>query len=204
MERTEQIETGDHVHPSGTPGGRLDPRTIGVLVTVAVATVALLAFVFSRDSATADDGAISTGGPSAEAQGIHGLVFVATDGSDATLADFGGQPLVVNFFASWCAPCRAELPDFERVHEVARDDVQFIGVSHDIDESSWLALVDEVGVTYPTFYQPEQEIFEHLDLLGMPSTAFITADGEVAHTFSGLLDSERLSELIAEHLGVEV
>ena len=148
--------------------------------------------------------AVFSGGGTAEADSVTELVFINQDGSTGTLADFQGEPLVVNFFASWCAPCRAELPDLEAVHVAGGGEVQFVGVNHDIDQSSWLSLINEVGLTYPTVFQPEQEIWETLNLFGMPATVFMSADGEVVYTFSGVLNQEVLKELIAEHLAVEV
>ncbi|MEM8924551.1 MAG: TlpA disulfide reductase family protein [Actinomycetota bacterium] len=159
-----------------------------------IAVVAILAVVFGGD----DDNV------TASAAGLDGFEFITEDGEIATLADFRGSPMVVNFYASWCAPCRAELPHFVDVAGEAGDRVQFLGVSHDIDQSSWMALNDEFELNYPTVYQREQEIFEELDLLGMPATAFISADGEVLYTFTGVLNQETLKDLIAEHLGVEV
>lgn len=147
-----------------------------------------------------DTGAAASG----DGSGIGELVFLTDGGEESSLSEFYGQPLVVNFFASWCAPCRAELPDFEEVHVAAGDRVQIVGVSHDIDESSWKSLIDEVGVTFPTVFQPNQEIWESLDLFGMPSTVLITPDGEVVHVFQGPLNASLLTELIGEHLAVEV
>lgn len=164
--------------------------TVGVAVTAAFLLVAL---VFSGGGSSDPDPA-----------GIDQLTFITEDGSEATLADFTGEPLVVNFFASWCAPCRAELPDFQEVHLASEGRVRFLGISHDIDEASWRSIVEETGVTYPTVFQPEQEIFETLNLLGMPSTVLIAPDGEVVHKLSGIVNQEVLEQLIAEHLAVEV
>lgn len=179
---------------------RSGPKPVALVVgALAIAGVALLALVFSGGANDGTDDNLA-----AASNGLQDLVFSDENGTEGTLADFEGEPLVVNFFASWCAPCRAELPDFQEVHVAAEDRVQFVGISHDIDESSWLALIDETGLTFPTRFQPEQEIWESLNLFGMPATAFISADGEVLYTFSGILDQETLIELIDEHLNVEV
>lgn len=170
-------------------------RVLLVLGVAAVAIVGLIA-IFASNTDT------ETGNAAAATRSAMG--FTNTDGTTGSLADYEGSPTVVNFFASWCAPCRAELPDFEAVHVASGDQVQFLGVNHDIDESSWKGFVAETDVTYPTVFQPGQELWKDLGLFGMPSTAFVTADGEIVHTHSGLLTKEALEDLIVEHLGVEV
>lgn len=180
--------------PDGRVGLSRQVLVFGGLALVAV--VAILAMVVGG----AEDDGVDSASPST----LSGFVFVNEDGSEGTLEDFRGQPTVVNFYASWCAPCRAELPHFRDVQAEAGDTVRFLGVNHDIDESSWRSLNAEFELNYPTVFQREQEIFEYLELLGMPATAFMTADGEIVHTFTGVLDDVTLKELIAEHLGVEV
>ncbi len=123
-------------------------------------------------------------------------------GETVTLADFSGQPVVLNFFAAWCAPCRAELPEFEQVSNELDGSVQFVGVSTDFEQDAWQSLVEETGVTFPTFFQPSQELFKSSESLGMPTTVFIDADGRAQHTFSGRLSEADLKRLINEHLGV--
>ena len=135
---------------------------------------------------------------------VLALSFTSEQGEVTDLSAFAGRPLVVNFFASWCAPCRAELPDFEEVHLEGRGQVQFVGVSHDIDESAWLSFIGQIDLSFPTYYQPGQEIWESLDLIGLPATVFIDREGRVVETFGGPLDSEALRSMIAEHLDVEI
>ncbi|NNE95789.1 MAG: TlpA family protein disulfide reductase [Acidimicrobiales bacterium] len=126
--------------------------------------------------------------------------FFNPDGSSATLADYEGTPLVLNFFASWCGPCKAELPEFEEVSNELGDEVQFLGVNTDFEQDAWLQLVADTGVTYPTVFQPSNELFSASGGLGMPTTVFIADDGTVQHTFSGALNKATLRRLIDTHL----
>lgn len=198
MDTTPPSEPQGPDSPNPDDDGSPKQRLRGVLVAAAIVAVAIVAglAIWQSDS--------DTGGTTAQPSTVSDFAFLNEDGTTGTLADHRGQPLVVNFFASWCAPCRAELPDFEEVHVASGGDVVFLGISHDLDESSWRSFVDEVDITYTTVFQPEQEMFVALELFGMPSTAFVTADGEIVHTVSGLVNKETLRALIAEHLDVEV
>lgn len=126
-------------------------------------------------------------------------LFGAT-GETVTLTDYSGEPVVLNFFAAWCAPCRAELPEFEQVSNELDGSVQFVGVSTDFDQDAWQSLIKDTGVTFPTYFQPSQELFKSSESLGMPTTVFIDADGVAKHTFSGRLGEDSLKDLITEHL----
>lgn len=127
-------------------------------------------------------------------------VFFTPEGTQSTLAQFEGQPVVLNFFASWCPPCVAELPEFEAVSREFAGRVQFVGVNTDFDEDAWLGLVDQTGVTYPTFFQPSAELFRASESPAMPTTLFLDADGVIRHTFAGRLTQDALRDLIGEHL----
>jgi thiol-disulfide isomerase/thioredoxin len=132
------------------------------------------------------------------------LVFVTQDGSKATLADHKGQPLVVNFFASWCAPCRAELPAIEKVSQAGGGRVQVLGVNSDLDESTWRSFVAQTSITYPTVFQPDKSIWSSLGLSFMPSTVLINPDGTVAIKYTGLITEDKLRSLIDEHFGMDL
>lgn len=164
---------------------------LAAVAVVAVAIALVLAFSGSDDG----DAAIGSNGE------LDDLAFLTTDGTTSTLAEYRGDALVVNFFASWCAPCRAEMPDLEQVHLARQDEVRFVGINHDLDEATWRSFVDETEVTFETVFQPDTEIFTALDAKGMPTTALVSADGEVVYLHTGLLTDELLEELIDEHFG---
>ena len=175
--------------------------TVAILAVVAVvAALALWAVVF-RSGGSGDDL------DQADATRFDTLTFTREDGTQGTLADFEGQPLVVNFFASWCAPCRAEMPDIESTYQAAGGtggSVQFLGINADLTEEDWRSFVAESQVSYPTVFQPDNDIWSDLGLIGMPSTAFIAPDGTVAYLHSGIIDEGELKQLIDEKLQVKV
>lgn len=151
------------------------------------------------------DGALrpesSTGQTPAVAGSIRDLRFASlTGGRGDTFAGHLDKPLVVNFFAAWCSPCRAELPEFESVYQDVSEQVNFIGISRDEFPEESLELLAETGVTYPSGWDSEGSLFADLGLLGMPSTLLVDSDGLVVEQWSGVLTAEGLHGLITEHL----
>ncbi len=173
---------------------RVRPLVI-LAVVAALAAVVLWAVVFKSGSSGDNLDQL-------DASRFNALTFTREDGSDGTLADFEGKPLVVNFFASWCAPCRAEMPDIQATFEQAQGRVAFVGVNADLTEDAWRSFVAESQVGYPTVFQPDNTLFTELGLIGMPSTVLINPDGTVAKLHSGIIDADELKALINEHLQV--
>ena len=123
-------------------------------------------------------------------------------GGDATerLGDIEG-PAVINLWATWCAPCRAEIPDFEEVHQARRDEIRFIGVNIGEDAPRALGFIDEVGATYDQFRDPEGYVVTELGTTAMPVTIVIDADGVVTERHLGPLDADDLDAAIDDALG---
>lgn len=112
-----------------------------------------------------------------------------------------GKPVVLNFWAGLCPPCRLEMPDLQAVHEQYQDDIILIGL--DVGTFTGLgnradaeALLQELNVSYPTGTTPNGEVMQAYQVIGMPSTYFITPKGEIVETWSGLLNEQKLGELV--------
>jgi peroxiredoxin len=123
-------------------------------------------------------------------------------GRPVRLADFRGRPVVLNFWASWCPPCLAEMPEFQRVHRRLAGRVAFLGVNQRDQAQAAEQLARSSGVTYPLAVDPAGRSFDAFGGLGMPTTVLIGADGTVADIFAGQLDETLLRERIRRALGV--
>ncbi|MEZ5244523.1 MAG: TlpA disulfide reductase family protein [Acidimicrobiales bacterium] len=113
-------------------------------------------------------------------------------------------PRVVNLWATWCAPCRRELPEFDAFAAANGDVVEVIGINVGEDEASALGLVRELDLGFTQLLDVDATLSERFAVVLMPSTAFLRSDGSVAFVQAGALDREGLAELTVEHLGVDV
>ncbi|MCQ3807369.1 MAG: TlpA disulfide reductase family protein [Acidimicrobiaceae bacterium] len=151
------------------------------------------------------DGALRPEGSTSPTPAVEGSIrdlgFTSLlSGEPDTFAGHLDKPLVVNFFAAWCSPCRAELPEFESVYQELSGEVNFIGISRDDSADTSLELLAETGVTYPSGWDADGSLFPELGLLGMPSTLMVDRDGVVAEQWSGVLTAQGLRDLITDNL----
>jgi thiol-disulfide isomerase/thioredoxin len=120
------------------------------------------------------------------------------------LAGLRGTPMVVNVWAQWCGPCREEIPLFQRLHERSSGQLRVLGIDlQDPNMGMALAFAAETGMTYPQLQDLDGAVPDALRVRGIPLTVFVAADGRVAYTQQGVVDSAReLRALVEEHLGV--
>lgn len=110
-----------------------------------------------------------------------------------------GRPVVMNFWASWCVPCREEMPSFDRVSQ-RRPDVFILGVAVRDSEDEARAFAAEIGVGYPLGLDTGGAILNLYPIIGLPTTWFISADGRIADIRAGQLDQDEIERLIDQHL----
>ena len=118
-----------------------------------------------------------------------------------------GKPVVLNFWAGLCPPCRAEMPEFQEVYDEYQDRIVMLGI--DLGPFTGLgssaqgqALLNELGVSYPAGTTEDADVVARFQVLGMPTTLFVTADGGVAAKWTGILTKEKLIEHVEELLAV--
>ncbi len=110
------------------------------------------------------------------------------------LGQLRGTPVLVNFWASWCPPCREEMPLLVDAHSRFGDRVQFLGVDILDSREGGERLVDEFSVGFPSVFDPENAIGLSYDLFAPPMTLFIDRQGRVVATVTGQLTSDELEE----------
>ena len=119
-------------------------------------------------------------------------------GEEGTLAlsDLRGMPVVINFWASWCAPCEDEAPLFKQAYETYGDRIAFLGVDIKDARSDALEFVSRYGLDYPSVRDETQEIYAAFGLTGQPETFFVDADGILVEHVAGPVDQEGLFDAL--------
>lgn len=185
-------------------------------VTVAIVLAVLLAACRSAASSGVSGSAIpaDSGSSSSGDELVPDLPFTLYQGADAlgggnlTVSSLRGKPLVLNFWAGLCPPCRAEIPDLQEFYEESKDKVNLLGI--DVGQFTGLGnqdsaktLLEELNVTYPAGFTDDGGVMRNYKVLGMPTTVFIDSNGEVFRNWNGVLDKDTLTRVTNEMIEVE-
>ncbi len=137
------------------------------------------------------------GGDEADAQRVPALELSALDGGEPLdLAELRG-PAVINLWATWCEPCRRELPAFQAA-SADHIGVRFLGVDIGEDPRDARAFLDELGVTFEQYADEEGELSDRLGVAALPVTLVLDADGDIAERHLGPMSRAELDDALAD------
>jgi len=114
------------------------------------------------------------------------FALAAKDGGQVTLAELEGQVVMLNFWATWCGPCRQEMPHLETLYKRYSDlGFTLLGVNVEEDSSGADKFLEETPVTFPILFDPKSEVSKRYDVIAMPSTVLIDRTGNMRFIHHG-------------------
>ncbi|PYC71116.1 alkyl hydroperoxide reductase [Micromonospora arborensis] len=157
------------------------------------------------DAGTTASPGSATATPKTGGQELPELTLACfTGGSPIALRDVAG-PAVINVWASWCPPCRKELPAFQRLSVRAAGQLQVIGVNSRDSRGGAQSIGEDFGVRFPILVDQGEALQRELKRNAIPLTLFVDADGRIQHIdATGALDDAQLAKLVRQHLGLAV
>ncbi|MBS6520346.1 MAG: redoxin domain-containing protein [Clostridiales bacterium] len=130
-------------------------------------------------------------------------------GNEHTLSDYKGKTVFLNFWATWCGPCRSEMPDIQKLYETYETEgdnaviilgVAAPGLGQEKDEAGIKAFLDENGYTYPTLMDTTGDLFSEYGISSFPTTFMIDREGNVFGYVSGALNEDMMKNIIEQTL----
>ena len=162
--------------------------------------IALMAFALFLGASYFGYGALTRGASAGVMRArVSAPDFTVKDagGNDVKLSDMKGSPVVINFWASWCPPCRDEMPHFEEVFNELGDDVHFMMVNltggSETKEKADQFIASQ-GLTFPVYYDFTGEAATRYEVQYIPTTVFVDAEGYLAGSSTGMLNKKSLLE----------
>ncbi len=190
-------DSSDATEPVPHTTRRIRPLRIAAILIAVVGVLALTALLAlglaNRSPVTGRSGATRIDKP---APNINMPLY---SGESMTAADYADKPVVVNFWASWCGPCRQEAPIFERLsQEYGERGVLFVGVNIQDATEDAKAYLREFDITYPNGRDDDGSISVDYGVIGIPVTFFINRDGIVQRRWAGVMRETQLRQWIDE------
>jgi cytochrome c biogenesis protein CcmG/thiol:disulfide interchange protein DsbE len=123
-------------------------------------------------------------------------------GSGVSMRALGGTPTVVNLWASWCFPCRTEMPEYQKVHRALGAKVRFLGVDTKDAQNDARSAIQRAAITYPSVFDPDERVRRALNARSLPTTVLVGADGLIKNVHVGEQTAAELQAAITKYLGV--
>ena len=190
--------------PPSEPTAAITSRTAVVaavlLLAVVLAAVALMQLGGDDEDEAAEPAA---GGFVNEGAVAPDFTLTSLDGEAVSLSDYAGRPVLINFWASWCPPCREEFPVLAGARTAYLDDgFEVLGVTRNDQPDLSQKFVDEAGAEWPILPDGEDAAWELYGAVGLPTSYFVDGEGVVQRVHIGPVNEEQLAEHLAA-IGLE-
>jgi peroxiredoxin len=123
------------------------------------------------------------------------------DGDEVSLGDYSGQPVVLNFWATWCAPCRIEMPELQNAFETYQDqDLVILAINAQEEAPQVRAFFEDLGLTFTPLLDSDGNVGRSYGAFGLPSTYFVDRSGEISAVHRGILTEAQIEAYLAQIL----
>lgn len=187
---------------------------VGLLIALAATTLGLVTYSFFISSGNPDrsrfilrerQGLFFRSGQELVAEEGPFVGFLAPSfrlktpqGDELALEDLRGRPVILNFWASWCPPCVAELPALEEFHKEYGDRVELLGINWGESPKAVSSFLWRYAVNYTNLLDPDGRVFVSYLLTGVPTTFFVDEAGYIKGVWRGPLETEELVQILEE------
>ena len=180
-------------------------KTVGLIISILlIATMVVLMVKSTIDEKKPIENAEELGGEIGLKQGDTPPDFELQTlaGDTVKLSDYKGQKVILNFWASWCGPCKAEMPHMEKFYEDNKDteNVEIIAVNLTAAERKGLKgieeFIDSYGLTFPIPLDKDGEIGEVYEVMTIPTSYIIGTDGKLTQVITGPMNEEMMKDLV--------
>jgi cytochrome c biogenesis protein CcmG, thiol:disulfide interchange protein DsbE len=159
----------------------------------------LMGFLILNGTGRSSDNALSSRN-AAPARGlpIADFELVTLSGETVQLSQFRGKPVVINFWGTWCPPCKNEMPLLQSAYDTYGPELVILAVNVNDSVSSVERFVEEMGLTFPILMDEKDAVRTQFQVRGYPTTYFIDGDGVLREQFIGELNQEQIDTLLAQ------
>ncbi len=172
------------------------------LLVSALLLVTAACSLFAPPAATPETGSVTPIAPRGSVtRPAPDFTLTTLDGDSLTLSDYQGQVVLVNFWASWCPPCNAEVDDLNAYYEAHKDEgFIVIGVNVEDTPEDAQAFVERHGVTFPVVRDPDDTVAGQYNVIGLPSSYFVNQEGEIFGFQAGTVTRDLLDRQVTPQL----
>ena len=175
-------------------------RTLVIILSILVATIAVSLLLQLRDSLLDRLPGLPEEAPTQGAE-MPDFTLETVDGETVSLSDYRGQPIVLNFWATWCTPCREEMPLLQETYEAHADaGLVVLGVNVRETPEAVERFLEEVGVDFPVVLDPDSAVVNRYLVTSLPLTFFIDREGRLRTLVVGGMSKKVLDEHLSKIL----